>query len=367
MGVGKKQDVYNPEPAITPEEIEAAIDNSPNISIFTPVDRAKLDSIEGELRGVPVETETELANIDLVNVVNNQHRYVLEEQTDYYFNENANAGDVAPNTQSNSTGFWIRKNSQGMTGAEISVALFAQNDTNNYSDNEKSLLANSLNTANEALTKATDATTIANNANSSALVADAKAVNAFNLAQLAKDDTVILDAKVDSVQTTANTANAAATIANSTANIAKEKAEANELSLQELSSVVTTLQAKTSSLETEVLNLKNKIIYAAIPWVAGNTHKIVSVSDNGLVQFFINVGDNTNVDPKTSDTSQWDLLSAGSKIYWNASYSQYYKGGMTITLYVKDGIDEEYKVKSSATTAQKRIKPDSSQGYLRIN
>src|SRR5660397_49011 len=57
--------------------------------------------------GAPVLTLAELSALLLGNVTNDQRRYVASEGQDYYYNDEAITGDIAPDNQVGGVGFWI--------------------------------------------------------------------------------------------------------------------------------------------------------------------------------------------------------------------------------------------------------------------
>lgn len=77
---------------------------------FTLPEKEKISKIYPWHYALPINDLQELATILEADCVTMQRRYVHSEGVDYFYNGQAEEGDLAPDDQTNGTGFWIKAN-----------------------------------------------------------------------------------------------------------------------------------------------------------------------------------------------------------------------------------------------------------------
>lgn len=120
---------------------------------YSLAEKNKLSSIDAAHYGQPLQSLAELSAIPEAEASDKERRYVEDELSDYFYDANlAVAGEntVAPNDQTNGTGFWRKVSVGGDTAASIKTKYESNPDTNAFTD----ALLNKLNSITAIFTTA---------------------------------------------------------------------------------------------------------------------------------------------------------------------------------------------------------------------
>lgn len=126
---------------LTGSEIKSLYEAQINTNAYTDAEKNKLNSLDANHYGAPLQTLLQLAALLEINLTDKERRYVEDENVDYFYDQTAISGDVAPNDQTGGNGFWIRLPSGGDTASQIKTKYESNADTNAFTDSEKSDVA----------------------------------------------------------------------------------------------------------------------------------------------------------------------------------------------------------------------------------
>lgn len=146
--------------------------DSTNAGLMSPAQSNKLASIDATHYLDPLQNTTDLANLTEASLADKARTYVEDEQSDYFYDQQAVSGDVAPNDQTGGTGFWRKVSVGGETPASIKTKYESNADTNAFTDSNQTKL-DGLANADLGYTPSTTAGEITNTAGSNATIPQA--------------------------------------------------------------------------------------------------------------------------------------------------------------------------------------------------
>lgn len=115
---------------------------------FSPAYRDKIDNYPIGHYAAPVDDLAALATLPEADIPPYQRRPVKSEKVDYFYDLTAVEGDVAPNDQTNGTGFWMR----GVNSAELIDNLTSTETTKGLTANQGRVLKGLIDQLNNILT-----------------------------------------------------------------------------------------------------------------------------------------------------------------------------------------------------------------------
>lgn len=146
-------------------DIEGPYEGLANTNKFTDALLAKLNSIDATHYLPPVQSIADVAAMAEASLTDKARVYVEDNISDYFYDAQATAGDIAPTDQTGGTGFWRRVEVTGETPASIKAKYESNADTNALTDALlASIGANVTATAANAAATASNTTDIATNA-----------------------------------------------------------------------------------------------------------------------------------------------------------------------------------------------------------
>jgi len=110
--------------------------------IITLSERNKVAAMDVAHYGTPLQTTVELSAIPEADCNDKERRYVEDELSDYFYDETAGTGDIAPDDQTGGTGFWRKVSVGGETAASIKTKYESNANTNAFTDAEQTKLGN---------------------------------------------------------------------------------------------------------------------------------------------------------------------------------------------------------------------------------
>lgn len=119
---------------------------------YTDAEKSKLASIDAAHYGKPLQSIADLENLQELEITDKERRYVEDELSDYFYDAQATAGEIAPLDQTEGTGFWRKVSVGGETAVSIKTKYESNPDTNAYNNAAKTKLDGlRTNAENEAL------------------------------------------------------------------------------------------------------------------------------------------------------------------------------------------------------------------------
>jgi len=127
---------WDGDPTVAGNVLEAQYENP-----FTTAEKSKLASIDAAHYGAPLQTQVQLTAITEAAATDKERRYVEDDLSDYFYDEQAASGDLAPDDQTGGTGWWKQVAVGGETPTSIKSKYESNADTNVFTDAEKTAVA----------------------------------------------------------------------------------------------------------------------------------------------------------------------------------------------------------------------------------